>query len=66
VSRSAVERNEERRAEYQVLVSEQYRPDQLVFVDESAYNRVTTKRPWAWAPIGSRARIHDYFIHGQR
>ncbi|KAJ2932941.1 hypothetical protein H1R20_g4170, partial [Candolleomyces eurysporus] len=66
VSRAALERNEELREEYQILIAENYRPEQLVFVDESACNRNTTKRKFAWSPIGTRARRHDYFIRGQR
>ncbi|KAJ2913748.1 hypothetical protein MD484_g6667, partial [Candolleomyces efflorescens] len=65
VSRAALERNEELREEYQILIAENYRPDQLVFVGESACNRNTTKRKFAWS-IGTRARRHDYFIRGQR
>ncbi|KZV93991.1 hypothetical protein EXIGLDRAFT_612228, partial [Exidia glandulosa HHB12029] len=29
-------------------------------------NRFTTRRKYAWAPIGERARRHDYFVRGQR
>lgn len=67
VTRPALERNEEARAEYWVKLAEGgYRPDQLVFLDESACDRRTARRPYAWAPCGSRARRHDYFIRGTR
>jgi hypothetical protein len=61
-----LERNEACRDEYQVIVAENYLPKQLVFVDEAGCNRNTTKREYGWAPIGSHARRHDYFIRGKR
>ncbi|KAE9385969.1 hypothetical protein BT96DRAFT_1087970 [Gymnopus androsaceus JB14] len=39
--------------------------DQLVFVDEAANNQNTTKRKYAWSPIGTRAQQHDYFVRGK-
>lgn len=66
VTRAAIERNEDKRNQYQIFIAENFRPDQLVFVDESACNRITTKRPKAWSPTGVRARRRDYFIRGQR
>ena len=66
ISRPAIERNEDRRDEYQILVAENYLPEQLVFVDEAGCNCNTTKREYGWAPIGSRARQHDYFVRGKR
>jgi len=66
VSRAALECNEDTRDRYQIFIAENFRPEQLVFVDESACNRITTRRSMAWSPIGMRARRHDYFIRGQR
>ena len=66
VSAPAIERNEERRALYQIRIAENYEPEQLVFVDEAGCNRITTKRSYAWAPLGWRARRRDYFIRGQK
>ncbi|PPR02227.1 hypothetical protein CVT24_011455 [Panaeolus cyanescens] len=66
VSMPALERNEDLRAEYQTNIGENYAAEQLVFVDESACNRNTTKRLFGWAPTGQRSRRHDYFIRGQR
>lgn len=37
-----------------------------MFLDESACNRLTTKRLKAWAPCGERARRRDFFIRGIR
>jgi len=66
VTRPALERNEELRAAYLIRVGLNYRADQLVFVDEAANNRNTTKRKYAWSPTGTRARRHDYFVRGKR
>ena len=62
----ARERNEEQRAIFQADIGENYPPETLVFLDESACNRMTTQRNMGWAPIGKRARRHDYFVRGQR
>ena len=66
VSHPAIKRNEDRHAEYQIRVAEEYLPEQLVFVDESACNCNTTKREYAWVPINGWARRHDYFVQGQQ
>jgi len=66
VSISALEQNEDVRCEYLLTVGLGFSAEQLVFVDESACNRVTTRRWCAWAPIGNRARRHDYFVRGKR
>jgi hypothetical protein len=66
VSRSAIERNDELRAQYQLIVGERFTPEMLVFLDESACNRHTVNRPYAWAPSSDRARRRDFFVRGQR
>ena len=66
VTRPARERNEQQRLEYQMDIGENYPPNTLVFLDESACNRFTANRTTAWAPIGRRARRHDYYVRGQR
>ncbi|KAG1791158.1 uncharacterized protein HD556DRAFT_1205075, partial [Suillus plorans] len=38
VTRTAIERNEDKRDQYQIFIAENFCPDQLVFVDESACN----------------------------
>ncbi len=48
------------------ILARTYPPETLVFLDESACNRLTANRSRAWAPIGQRARRHDYFVRGQR
>jgi hypothetical protein len=49
-----------------VTIGTYYEPEQLVFVDESAFDRRVSRRPYGWAPIGSRARRRDFFIRGKR
>lgn len=66
ISVPALEADEEKQAEYWVKVGTWYRPDQLVFLDESACNRFTTRRKYGWAFSGERARRSDYFIRGKR
>ena len=62
----AKERIEEDRVRFAIEIAQTYHPDQLVFVDESAMNRLTTWRDWGWAPVGCRSRRWDSFIHGKR
>lgn len=62
----ARERVEEERVKYMIDISQNYHPDQLVFVDESAMNRLTTRRPQGWSPVGCRSRRRDFFIRGTR
>ena len=66
VSVSALEQNEDARSQYILTVGLNFSAEQLVFVDESACNRITTRRRCAWAPLGNRARRHDYFVRGKR
>ena len=40
---------------YQLLITH-YKAEQLVFVDESAFDRRASHHPYAWAPIGTCAR----------
>lgn len=43
-----------------------YKPEQLVFVDESATDRRTTVRGVAWAIRGRRALRKVFFVRGRR
>jgi hypothetical protein len=47
-----LEANEEYQEAYQVLIGENYHPEQLVFVDESACNRHVVRRAVGWALQG--------------
>ena len=44
----------------------QYSPSQLVFSDESAYDRRTLSRRYGWNFRGRRAYKHTFFIRGKR
>ena len=46
----ARERIEGERIKYMIDILQNYHPDQLVFVDKSAMNRLTTRRPQGWSP----------------
>ena len=62
----ASKRVEESRTKYQIEVAQNYHPEQLVFVDKSAVNHLTTRRPRGWAPIGCHSRRRDFFVRGTR
>jgi hypothetical protein len=64
VSRSAKEQSPEKRDNYEATVGDLYHDWQLVFLNESHCDRRTTQRCGGWAPIGDRARRHDFFIRG--
>lgn len=51
---------------FRLHVGETYSAEQLVFVDESAFNRHTARRTMGWATTGTRARRRDFFVRGQR
>ncbi len=61
-----MERNEEDRAEFQTLIKTHYRPEQLVFADESHFNRLTLRRPYAWSIQGERATRFEFFHRGTK
>jgi DDE superfamily endonuclease len=61
-----LERNEEDREEYKRNVRVHYRPEQLVFADESHFNRLTLRRPYAWSKRGERASRHEIQFRGAK
>ena len=61
-----MERNEEDRAEFKRNIAVHYRPEQLVFADESHFNRLTLRRPHAWAKRGERASRHEFQFRGAK
>ncbi|CAB4489842.1 unnamed protein product [Rhizophagus irregularis] len=65
LSKPARERNENDRLNFIVHMS-QYSPSQLVFSDESAYDRRTLSRRYGWNFKGKRARKSTFFIRGKR
>ncbi|KAF5373459.1 hypothetical protein D9615_009436 [Tricholomella constricta] len=66
LSKSAMERNEDKRLHYIYKMGSKYEPNQLVFVDESSFDRRTTYRGRAWALKGRRAYRKCFYIRGKR
>ncbi|KAB5590974.1 hypothetical protein CTheo_5590 [Ceratobasidium theobromae] len=65
LDKRAMERCEADRAEYQRLIRA-FRPSQLVFVDESSFNRRGTYRNRGYAISGDRACKKAFFARGKR
>lgn len=61
-----MERNKQDREEFKALVHTNFRPEQLVFADESYFNRFTTKRPYTWSRRGERARRFEFSLCGTK
>lgn len=66
MTRCALERNEQDCIEYQTLIRTYFQPEQLVFADESHFNRLTLRRPYAWSIQGERATRHELFLRGTK
>jgi hypothetical protein len=56
-------RNAQAHAEFGARIGE-YRPDQLVFVDESAFDRRVTYRGFAWSLKGHEHTRKNFFVVG--
>jgi len=65
ITRGALERNEQDREEFRTLIKNYFRPESLVFADESHFNRLTLRRSYAWS-IGyqERACRYDFSLRG--
>jgi hypothetical protein len=61
-----MERNEQDREEFKRNINIHYRPEQLVFADESHFNRLTLRRQYAWAKRGERASRHEFQFRGAK
>lgn len=66
ITKHALERCAEARAAYIIHIGNHYTPEQLVFVDESACDRRTTNRGYAYAIRGHRAIRKTFFFRGKR
>jgi transposase len=66
ITRPALERNELDRATFRDIVNAHYRPEQLVFADESHFNRLTMRRPYAWSKRGERASQYEFQFRGAK
>ncbi len=65
MSKPAKERNESDRLNFIAHIS-QYSPSQLVFSDESAYDKRTLSRHYGWNFKGRCACKPTFFIRGKR
>ena len=61
-----MERNEQDREDFKRNILVHYRPEQLVFADESHFNRLTLRRPYAWAKRGDRASRYKFQFRGSK
>jgi DDE superfamily endonuclease len=48
------------------LVRTHFRPEQLVFADESHFNQLTLRRPYVWSIRGERTCRHELFLRGTK
>lgn len=62
----ATERDEALRTEFRNVCAANFMPEQLVFVDETHTNRITSHRRYGWARTGDRSRRRDFFVRGKR
>ena len=65
-SRTAAEQSAHKRAEYVLRISDRYTKDQLVFADETSFNRHVAHRNYAWALKGQRASKKVLLCRGKR
>ena len=63
--KAAREADPVKQAEYMVRMSK-YQPHELVFVDESSFDRRTCIRWKAWGLRGERVFVKNYFLRGTR
>ena len=61
-----MEQNEQDRQEYKTLIDAHFSPEQLVFADETHFNRLTLRRPYAWSLRGERACRYEHFLRGTK
>jgi hypothetical protein len=66
ITKAAMERSDSKRFQYMYRIGLNYQPDQLVFVDESSFDRRATYRNNAYALKGQRALRKCFFVRGKR
>jgi len=66
VTRPALEQNEHGREEFKTVIKTHFHPEQLVFADESHFNQLTLRRPYAWFIRGERACRYEFFLRGTK
>jgi hypothetical protein len=62
----ALERSEAKRTAFRYEYGSKYTAEQMVFVDESSFDRRTSIRGKAWALSGERALRKCFFVRGRR
>ena len=62
----ALERSEERQLQYMFKIGSNYEAEQLVFVDESAFDRCTAYRSYGWALRGERVQRTCFYVCRKR
>ena len=65
-TRPALERDEQDHEEYRILIATHFRLDQLVFADESHFNRLTLRRPYTWSLRGDHAYHSEFSTWGTK
>ena len=65
-SHVAAEQSAHKRAEYVLRMSDRYTKDQLVFADETSFNRRVAHRHYGWAAKGRRASKRVLLCRGKR
>jgi hypothetical protein len=65
ITKAARERNWKRRAEFMEEIVK-FQPHELVFIDESSFDRRTSIRNKAWGVVGKRVVKQVYFHRGAR
>ena len=66
ITKVAKERSVQKRTDYVHCIASKYIAEQLVFVDESSFDRRTTYRRQGWALQGQRAIRKTFFLRGKR
>lgn len=65
VTKAARERDSAKRASYVIEISK-YQRHELVFVDESSFDRRVSLRNRGWALVGQRTVLNTFFVKGKR
>ncbi|GAW03714.1 related to Ant1 transposase-Aspergillus niger [Lentinula edodes] len=66
ITKVAIERDARKRAQFRLNYARLYRADQLIFVDESSFDRRTPYRRRGWAVSGRRVYKSTFFVRGRR
>lgn len=62
VTHATLARSQQERKEFRALVAADFRPEQLVFADQSYFHRLSLRRPYAWSMGGERGPRFEFFL----